>query len=54
MELTTPFDVLTNSLNDVWMMHDFNYQLPKDNLTEYRDEKCVLHPTNSHCKTFDD
>ena len=54
MKLTTPFTILNNSLNDVWRMHDFNYQLPKDTFNEYWDEECILHPTNSHCKIFDD
>ena len=54
MKLTTPFTILNNSLNDVWKMHDFNYQLPKDPTKEYWDEECILHPTNSHCKIFDE
>ena len=53
MKLTTPFTILNNSLHDVWKMHDFNYQLPKDLTKEYWDEECILHPTNSHCKIFD-
>ena len=54
MKLKTPFTILNNSLNEVWWMHDFNYQLPKETLNEYWDEECILHPTNSHCKIFDD
>ena len=54
MKLTTPFKILNNSLSDLWKMHDFNYQLPKDTFSEYWDEECILHPTNSHCKIFDD
>ena len=53
MKLTTPLTILNNSLNDVWRMHDFNYQLPKDTFNEYWDEECILHPTNSHCKIYD-
>ena len=53
MKLTMPFKILKNSLGDVWKMHDINNQLPKDNFIEYWDEECILHPTNSHCKNFD-
>ena len=35
-------------------MHDFNFQLPKETFNEYWDEECILHPTNSHYKNFDD
>ena len=54
MKLKTPLTILNNSLNDVWRMHDFNYQLPKDTFSEYWDEECILHPTNPHCKIFDE
>ena len=30
MRLTTPFTALRNATSDIWRMHDFNYQLPKD------------------------
>ena len=53
MKLLSPFKVLKASLNDAWMMQDFNYQLPTDNLNKYWDEECILHPTNSHCKIYD-
>ena len=29
MKLTTPFTALRNATSDMWRMHDFNYQLPK-------------------------
>ena len=35
-------------------MHAFNYQLLNDNISEYCGEGCILHPTNSHCKIYDD
>ena len=54
MKLTTPLTIHNNLLNDVWRMHDFNYQLSKDNFNEYWDEECILHITNSHFKIFDD
>ena len=30
MRLTTPITALRNATTDIWRMHDFNYQLPKD------------------------
>ena len=54
MILTSHFAILNNSLIDLWKMHDFNHQLTNDNFSEYWDEECILHPTNSHCKIFDD
>ena len=54
MKLSSPFKILNPIFNDVWKMHDFNYQLPKDNFVEYWDEECMLHPTNSHCKIYID
>ena len=47
IKLTKPFAILNNSLNEVWKMHDFNYQSPKDILSEYWDEEYILYPTNS-------
>ena len=54
MKHTTPLKIRNNSLNDIWKMHDFNYQLPKDTSNAYWDEVCILPPTNSHCQIFDD
>ena len=54
MKLTTSITILNNSMNDVWKMHDFNYQLTKDIFSEYWDEECNLNPTNSNCKIFDE
>ena len=55
MKLFSPFNILSNSLSDVWKMHDFNYHLPKEKgLREYWDEECIKHPTNSHCKIYED
>ena len=53
MKLKTPFLFLSNPLNDAWKMHEFNYQLPKDDKQGYWDEECIQHPTNSHCKLYD-
>ena len=30
MKLTTLFTALRNATSDIWRMHDFDYQLPKD------------------------
>lgn len=54
MKLQTTFRILRNSLSDVWKMHDFSYQLPKEVLKEYWEEECIKHPTNSHCKVYID
>ena len=54
MKLTTPLTCLNKPLNDVWKMYDSNYQLTKDSFGEYWDEECILHPTNSYCKIFDE
>ena len=53
MKLTTTFTILNNSLNHLWKMNDFNYQVPKETFREYWDEECFLHPINSYCKIFD-
>ena len=54
MKLTKPFTILNYSLNDVWKIYDFNYQVTKDSYSEYWDEESILHPINSHCKIFED
>ena len=35
MRLTTPLTALRNATSDIWRMHDFNYQLPKDHRQDY-------------------
>jgi len=48
-------DELMTILNlplDIWRMHDFNYQLPKDHIQEYWEKECIDHPTSSHCKVY--
>ena len=34
MKLTTPFSVIKNAMSDIRRMHDFNYNLPKENYWE--------------------
>ena len=46
MRLTTPFTVLRNATSDIWGMHDFNYQLPKDQRQDYWEKECIDHPTS--------
>ena len=51
MRITTPFTALKNATSDIWRMHDFNYQLPKDQRQDYW-EKAVSYthltlPTNA-------
>ena len=52
MRLTTPFTALRNATSDIWRMHDFNYQLPKDQRQNYWEKECTEHPTSSHCKLY--
>ena len=30
---------------DIWRIHDFNYQLPKDHRKDYWEKECIDHPT---------
>ena len=53
MRLKTPFTALRNATSDIWKMHDFNYQLPKDQRQDYWDKECIDHPTSSHCKVYE-
>ena len=52
MRLTTPFHVLRNAISDIWRMHDFNYQLPNDQIQNYWEKECIDHPASSHCKEY--
>ncbi len=51
MKLTTPFSVIKNAISDIQRMHDFNYNLPKE---DYWEDECKNHPTNSHCLVYCD
>ena len=46
------FTALRNLTLDIWRMHDFNYQLPKNPKQDYWDKECIDHPTSSHCKVY--
>ena len=52
MGLTTLFTALRNATSDIWEMHDFDYQLPKDLSKDYFEKECLNHPTSSHCKVY--
>ena len=52
MNRNTPFIALKNAISDIWEMHDFNYQLPKDLKQEYWEKECIEHPTSAHCKFY--
>ena len=52
MKLTTPFPDLRNATSDMWIMHDFNYKLPKEAQQDYWDKECIDHPTSTHCKVY--
>ena len=52
MKLAAPFIALKNATSDIWKMHDFNYQLPKDIELTYWEKECTDHPTSAHCKVY--
>ncbi len=52
MILNTLLTVLRNATSDIGKMHDFNYQLPKDQRQDYWGKECKDHPTSSHCKVY--
>ncbi len=52
MKLTSPLIALRNATSDMWRMHDFNYQLPKDQRQDYWKNECIDHPTSQHCKVY--
>ena len=41
MRLNTPFIALINATSDIWRMHDFNYQLPKDPRQDYWEKNAM-------------
>ena len=52
MRFTTPLTALRNAISDIWKMHDFNYELPKDPRKVYWEKECIDHPSSSHCKVY--
>ena len=53
MKLRTPFTVIANPLRDIDHIHDFNYKLPKENLVNFWEQECKLHPTKSTSKLYE-
>ncbi len=53
MKLKTPVSVIKDALNDIQVMHDFNYIIPPETREEFWENECDLHPTNSTCKTYE-
>ena len=54
MKLNTPFAALRNATADILRMHDFNYQLPKEEKQNYWEIECLNHPTNKNCLVYCD
>ena len=50
MKLTTTFTALRNATSDIWKMHDFNYQLPKDQRQDYWEKECFYADLQTHLK----
>ncbi len=52
MKLTAPFIALRNATSDIWKMHDFNYELPKDLRKDYWENECIKKPSSPHFKAY--
>ena len=52
MKLTTPFNALKHATSDIWIIHDFNYKLPKEAKQDYWGKECIEHPRSAHCKMY--
>ena len=52
MRLPNSFAALRNATSDIWRMHDFKYQLPKDPRQDYWEKEYIDHPTSSHCIVY--
>ena len=48
MGLTTLFTAIRNATSDIWRMHDFNYQLPKDHRQNYWEKEFIDLQRSSH------
>ena len=54
MKQRTPFSVIKNAFSDIWLMHDFNYEVLSENTDEFWNEESQVHTTFSTCKVYDD
>ena len=52
MRFNTLLKAFRNATLDLWKMHDFNYQIPKDQIQDYWEKECMSHPSSSHCKLY--
>ena len=52
MNFATLFTAFRNATSDIWRMHDFNYELPKELRQNYWEKECLEHPTSTHCKLY--
>ena len=53
MRLNTNLKFISSTLSDVWNIRHSNYKSPRPELTNYWDEECIKHPTNSRCRIND-
>ncbi len=53
MKLRDPFSIIKNALSDIRVMHDFNYEIPKEAREEFWKDECENHPTSSTCKVYE-
>ncbi len=53
MKLKTPFSIIKNTLSDIQVMHDLNYEIPTETREEFLENKTDLHPTDSTCKRYE-
>ena len=48
MILNTLYAALKNATSDIWRMHDFNYELPKDLRKGYWEKEYLDRPSSAH------
>ena len=53
MKLKTPFSFVKNTLSDIQVMHDFNYEISAETREEFLENECDLHPTISTCESYE-
>ena len=53
MKLSTPFTVIANPLRDIDHIHDFNYKLPTKDQSDFWEQECKLHLTQSTYKLYE-
>ena len=53
MNLKMTFPHVKNALNDLRVMHDFNYIIPHKTREEFWEEECNKYPTKSTCVIYE-